>query len=59
MKKTSCPVAQIAQAIHFLRGQKVLLDFDLATLYDVPSGELNAGGKTKPQPIPNAISCLD
>src|SRR3954463_1749377 len=31
---------QIAQHIHLLRGQKVMLDVDLARLYDVPTGAL-------------------
>ncbi len=45
MRKTLVPVAQITQAIHFLRGQRVLLDFDLATLYEVPTGQLNRAVK--------------
>jgi hypothetical protein len=35
MKREIVPVAQIAQAIHFLCGQKVMLDFDLAALCGV------------------------
>ena len=35
------PVADIAQAIVFLRGQRVLLDADLATLYDVTTKRFN------------------
>ena len=38
-KKTSSdplmPVEQITQSIIFIRGQKVMLDADLATLYNV------------------------
>lgn len=45
MKKTLVPAAQITQAIHFLRGQRVLLDFDLAALYEVPTGHLNRAVK--------------
>jgi hypothetical protein len=45
MKKTLVPIAQITQAIHFLRGQRVLLDFDLAALYEVPTGQLNRAVK--------------
>ena len=41
MRKEIVPVAQIAQSIHFLRGQKVMLDFDLAALYEVSTGALN------------------
>lgn len=45
MKKTLVPAAQITQAIHFLQGQRVLLDFDLAALYEVPTGQLNRAVK--------------
>jgi hypothetical protein len=35
------PVGRIAQSIHLLRGQKVMLDSDLAALYGVTTGNLN------------------
>lgn len=35
----------IQQKIHEIRGQKVMLDFDLAELYDVPTGALNQAVK--------------
>jgi hypothetical protein len=38
---TSLPVERIAQAIVVVRGQKVLLDEDLATLYGVETRRLN------------------
>lgn len=41
MKREIIPVARIAQSIHLLRGQKVLLDYDLALLYGVTTGNLN------------------
>src|SRR5712691_8977063 len=41
MKKEVIPARQIAQAILFLRGQKVMLDFDLAALYGVATKVLN------------------
>jgi hypothetical protein len=41
MKSAIIPTAQIAHSIHSLRGQKVLLDFDLARLYSVTTGNLN------------------
>ena len=41
MSKKIIPAGQIAQAIHFLRGQKVMLDFDLAALYGVATKVLN------------------
>ena len=39
------PVGRIAQSIHLLRGQKVMLDVDLAGLYEVPTGHLNRAVK--------------
>ena len=45
MSKEIVPVRQITQSIHFLRGRKVLLDFDLAALYEVPTGQLNRAVK--------------
>jgi hypothetical protein len=40
-KRELIPVSRIAQSIHFLRGQKVILDSDLAALYGVTTGNLN------------------
>jgi hypothetical protein len=37
----SPPIAQIASAIHVVRGQRVMLDADLATLYGVSTKRLN------------------
>ncbi|MEO8439178.1 MAG: ORF6N domain-containing protein [Spartobacteria bacterium] len=45
MKKQIVPAAPIAQSIHFLRGQRVLLDYDLAALYEVATGQLNRAVK--------------
>ncbi|MDQ3544939.1 MAG: ORF6N domain-containing protein [Verrucomicrobiota bacterium] len=52
MKKEIVPAVQIAQSIHFLRGQRVLLDFDLATLYGVTTGNLNKAVKRNPERFP-------
>jgi hypothetical protein len=41
MKKEIIPAATIAQSIHVLRGQKVMLDRDLAALYGVATKTLN------------------
>jgi hypothetical protein len=41
MNKEIVPIDQIARAIVVLRGQKVMLDFDLARLYGVTIGNLN------------------
>jgi hypothetical protein len=35
MSPVPVPVERIERAIHFLRGRKVMLDSDLAALYDV------------------------
>jgi len=43
--RTLVPVGRIAQSIHLLRGQKVILDGDLAALYEVPTGQLNRAVK--------------
>jgi ORF6N domain len=40
-KRELIPVNRIAQSIHLLRGQKVMLDSDLAALYGVTTGNLN------------------
>ena len=44
-KRELIPVGRIAQSIHLLRGQKVMLDGDLAALYEVPTGHLNRAVK--------------
>jgi hypothetical protein len=43
--KRLIPFGRIAQSIHLLRGQKVMLDADLAALYEVPTGHLNRAVK--------------
>jgi hypothetical protein len=45
MSKQVIPIERIAQSIYLLRGQKVLLDFDLAKLYGVTTGNLNKAVK--------------
>jgi hypothetical protein len=42
----------IQQKIYEIRGQKVMLDFDLAELYDVPTGALNQGVKRNVERFP-------
>ena len=39
------PTALIAERIVIVRGQKVLLDADLAALYEVPTGRFNEAVK--------------
>jgi hypothetical protein len=53
MKKELIPAAQIAQSIHFLRGQKVMLDFDLAALYGVGAKALNQAVKRNRERFPD------
>jgi hypothetical protein len=45
MSKEIIPAARIAQSIYLLRGQKAMLDSDLAALYGVPTGHLNRAVK--------------
>lgn len=45
MKKEIIPIERIAQAVRWVRGEKVLLDFDLAALYGVPTKTLNQAVK--------------
>jgi ORF6N domain-containing protein len=46
------PAARMAQSIHLLRGQKVMLDSDLAALYGVPTGHLNRAVKRNAERFP-------
>jgi ORF6N domain len=45
MKHEIVPAARIAQSIYLLRGQKIMLDFDLAALYGVTTKALNQAVK--------------
>ena len=45
MSKEIIPIDRIAHRIHLLRGQKVMLDFDLAALYGVATKVLNQAVK--------------
>ena len=45
MKREIIPAARIVQSIHLLRGQKVMLDSDLAALYGVTTNVLNQAVK--------------
>ena len=53
MSKAIMPAGKIAQAIQPLRGQKVLLDFDLAALYGVSTGALNRAVKRNASRFPS------
>jgi hypothetical protein len=52
MKREIIPAARIAQSIQFLRGQKVMLDFDLAALYGVAAKALNQAVKRNQERFP-------
>ena len=41
MSKEIIPIERVVQSIRWFRGQKVLLDSDLAALYGVTTGNLN------------------
>jgi hypothetical protein len=53
MSKKIVPIERIAGAIHFLRGQRVLLDFDLAALYGVATKALNQAVKRNAARFPD------
>jgi hypothetical protein len=53
MSKEIIPAARIAQSIYLLRGQKVMLDFDLAALYGVATKVLNQAVKRNRERFPD------
>lgn len=53
MTKAIIPVAQAVQTIRYLRGQKVLLDVDLAVLYGVETRILNQAAKRNAARFPS------
>lgn len=53
MKKELIPAHRIAQSIHVLRGQKVILDWDLARLYGVAAKVLNQAVKRNRERFPD------
>jgi hypothetical protein len=52
MKYEIVPAARIARSIYLPRGQKVMLDFDLATLYGVAAKVLNQAVKRNRERFP-------
>jgi hypothetical protein len=52
MGKEFVPVERIARAILVLRGEKVMLDSDLAALYGVTTGNLNKAVKRNAERFP-------
>jgi hypothetical protein len=53
MNKEIVPADQIASRIRNFRGEKVLLDFDLAALYGVETRVLNQAGKRNADRFPS------
>jgi ORF6N domain len=49
---TTITSAEIERAIHVVRGQRVMLDSDLAELYGVTTGRLNESGHAKQGTLP-------
>jgi hypothetical protein len=61
-KKISTPVGQlpvpvelVERRIYLIRGQKVMLDSDLAELYQVPTKVLNQAVAPQLQPVPQGL----
>ena len=53
MSKEIIPIEGVVQSIPWIRGQKVLLDSDLATLYGVTTGNLNKAVKRNADRFPS------
>lgn len=47
------PIERIARCVYLIRGEKVMLDQDLAELYDVPTGRLNEQVKRNQNRFPS------
>lgn len=52
-RTTLAPVERIAQSIFVLRGQRILLDVELARLYGVPTKALNQAVKRNRERFPD------
>ena len=52
MKKELIPIGRIAQSIHVFRGQKVIVDWELAQLYGVAAKVLNQAVKRNRERFP-------
>ena len=50
---TAAPDVTIEQSIHYVRGQRVMLDADLARLYEVPTKALNLAVKRNEARFPD------
>ena len=52
MSKVIIPIQPVAKSIYLLRGQRVILDFELARLYSVTTGNLNKAVNRNRQRFP-------
>ena len=52
MHESAVPAAPLETLIHLIRGQKIMLDADLATLYAVPTKRLNEAVKRNTKRFP-------
>ena len=57
MSKDIIPVELLARTILVLRGQKVLLDADLARLYGVTTKVSESGGEAQRRSVSRTTSC--
>ena len=53
------PVERIERVILVIRGHKVILDKELATLYDVTTGNLNKAVSRNIERFPGTTSCFN
>ena len=49
---TNAPIEKIERSIHAVRGQRVMLDTDLAELYEVTTSALNQAVKRNAERFP-------
>jgi hypothetical protein len=54
-KSSTISSARVESLIHVIRGQKVILDRDLAVLYEVPTKRLNEAVKRNPGRFPSSF----
>jgi phage regulator Rha-like protein len=57
-KPTNLEIVPLEELIHTLRGQRVILDADLARIYGVPTKRLNEAVKRAPERFPSDFSFL-
>ena len=52
MTSANALAVRVERSIFLIRGEKVMLDRDLAWLYGIETGALKSSGKTKQRTIP-------